>query len=390
MERIMMAFRPVVVAVVLAAACGVARGELILPKFEQNIETYRVFGQEHPGPYKHPASITQLDNGDFYIAYYGGANEYSNETAVYGSRFVPEPVVVPEEPGQATAPRPVRHRGAGVWSFPEVIADTPFEGEGNPVIWQAPDGTVWLFYNNRKGDTWCNSRIKAKLSKDGAATWSDSFMVTYEEGTMVRGQPIVLKDGDYLLPVYSEKGNDRERTSGDTESFFLRFKPSTNEWTESNRIKSPQGNLQPAVVQLADNDLFCFLRRGGGYEPTTDGWTQRSESHDGGKTWSEGVKTEFPNPNAAVELTNLKNGDLLFVYNDNMNDRTPLTAAVSRDGGKTWPFRRAIAGGDNDFAYPYAIQAKDGKIHLVFTTNGRTTIMQAVFNEEAITEFKKE
>ncbi len=385
-----MELRKAVVAVVLAVVCVSAWGELILPKFEQNIETYRVFGQEHPGPYKHPASITQLDNGDFYIAYYGGANEYSNETAVYGSRFVPEPVTTPEEPGQAAAPRPARHRGAGIWSFPEVIADTPFEGEGNPVIWQAPDGTVWLFYNNRKGDTWCNSRIKAKLSKDGAQTWSDSFMVTYEEGTMVRGQPIVLKDGDYLLPVYSEKGNDRERTSGDTESFFLRFNPSTTNWSESSRIKSPQGNLQPAVVQLADNDLFCFLRRGGGYEPTTDGWVQRSESHDGGKTWSEGVKTDFPNPNAAVELIKLKNGDLLFVYNDNMNDRTPLTVAVSRDGGKTWPFRRAIAGGDNDFAYPYAIQAKDGKIHLVFTTNGRTTIMQAVFNEEAITEFKKE
>ena len=80
----------------------------------------------------------------------------------------------------------------------------------------------------------------------------------------------------------------------------------------------------------------------------------------------------------------------MLVYNDNMNDRTPLTVAVSRDSGKTWPFQRAVAGGDNDFAYPYAIQAKDGKIHLVFTTNGRTTIMQAVFSEEAITAFKKE
>ena len=382
--------RWVAVAVGLAAACALAQGELILPKFEQNIETYRVFGQEHPGPYKHPASIAQLDNGDFYIAYYGGANEYSNETAVYGSRYVPEPTAPPEEAGQPAPPRPVRHRGAGAWLFPEVIADTPFEGEGNPVVWQAPDGTVWLFYNNRKGDTWSNSHVKAKISKDGAQTWSDSVMVTYEEGTMVQGPPIVLKDGDYLLPAYSEKGNDRERTSEDTQSFFLRFKPSTSEWSQSSRIKSATGNLQPAVVQLTESDLFCFLRRGGDFLPTTDGWTLRSESHDGGKTWSEGVKTEFKNPNAAVGLIRLQNGDLLFVYNDNMNDRTPLTVAVSRDGGKTWPFRRNIAGGDNDYAYPFAIQAKDGKIHIVFTANGRTTIMQAVFNEEAITEFKKE
>ena len=369
-----MVLRRVAVAVVLAAVCGVAGGELILPKFEQNIETYRVFGEEHPGPYKHPASIEQLDNGDLYIAYYGGANEYSNETAVYGSRLAANP----------------RQPDSSGWTFPMAIADTPFEGEGNPVVWQAPDGVVWLFYNNRKGDTWSNSHIKAKISKDGAQTWSDSFMVSHEEGMMVQGPPIVLNDGDYLLPAYSEKGNDRERTSEDTQSFFFRFRPSTGEWSETNRIKSPQGNLQPAVVQLTDNDLFCFLRRGGDFLPTTEGWTLRSDSHDGGRTWSEGVNTEFKNPNAAVGLIKLQNGDLLFVYNDNMNDRTPLTVAVSRDGGKTWPFRRNIAGGDNDFAYPYAIQAKDGRIHIVFTTNGRTSLMRAAFHEEAITEFNKE
>ncbi len=47
-----------------------------------NIATYRVFGPEHPGQYKHPASITQLANGDLYIAYYGGSGEYGDDTAV--------------------------------------------------------------------------------------------------------------------------------------------------------------------------------------------------------------------------------------------------------------------------------------------------------------------
>ncbi len=46
--------------------------------------------------------------------------------------------------------------------------------------------------------------------------------------------------------------------------------------------------------------------------------------------------------------------------------------------------RRDIAGGNNSFAYPYAIQTSDGKIHIVYTTNGRTTIMHAVFDEYAV------
>ena len=68
-----------------------------------------------------------------------------------------------------------------------MIADTPDRGEGNPVVWQAPDGVVWLFYVNRYDETWSSSRIKAKISRDGAVTWSDSFMLTFEPGAMVAG-----------------------------------------------------------------------------------------------------------------------------------------------------------------------------------------------------------
>jgi predicted neuraminidase len=67
-----------------------------------------------------------------------------------------------------------------------------------------------------------------------------------------------------------------------------------------------------------------------------------------------------------------------------MNDRTPLTVAISTDGDNSYPHRRNIAGGDNSFAYPYAIQSRDGKIHIIYTTNNRTTIMHAVFDEFAI------
>ena len=109
-----------------------------------------------------------------------------------------------------------------------------------------------------------------------------------------------------------------------------------------------------------------------------------AESRDGGETWSEAVETEFKNPNSAVDFIKLQNGHLLLVYNDNMNDRTPLTVAISMDGDKTWSHRRNIAGGDNTFAYPYAIQTRDGKIHIVYTTNTRTTILHAVFDEYAI------
>lgn len=328
-----------------------------------NIATYRVFGPEHPGRYKHPASITQLTNGDLYIAYYGGSGEYGDDTAVYGSRL---------------------QVGETQWTEPKIIANTPDRGEGNPVVWQGPDGRVWLFYVNRYGETWSNARVKVKISHDGAQTWSDSFMLNFEEGTMARSQPIVLHDGDYLLPMYHETGDDREMSAASTCSYFMRYNPQTKKWTESNRIKSPMGNLQAQVVQLSDQYLIAYIRRGGNFLPTDCGYMLRSESRDGGHTWSDAVETKFPNPNSAIDFIKLKNGHLLLVYNDNMNERTPLTVAVSTDNDKTYPYRRDIAGGDNTFAYPYAIQTQDQKIHIIYTTNGRTTIMHAVFDEYAI------
>jgi len=340
-------------------------GKEIVIDTTRSIDTYRVFGSEHPGLYKHPASITELANGDIYIAYYGGASEYDSSTAVYGSRL------------------PL---GEKDWTVPVVIADTPFRGVGNPVVWQAPDGIVWLFYVNQYGDTWSNARVKAKISEDGALTWSDSFMLTLEEGTMARGKPIVLNNGDYLLPMYHETGEDREKLDPSTSSFFLRYDPKTQKWTETNRIRSAQGNLQPQVVQLSDKKLICYMRRGGGYGPTTSGYVQYAESLDGGYTWSDASDTEFPNPNSAVDVVKLKNGHLVLVYNDHMYKRSPLTVAVSTDGGKTYPHRREIGGGDNSFAYPYVIQTRDDKIRVLYTTNTRSTIMVAVFEEAAITK----
>ena len=69
----------------------------------------RVFGPEVPtGPYKHPACMTELSNGDLYLVYYGGKGEYATDTAVFGSR---------------------RKKGISQWTPPKPIA----RDEGTPV-----------------------------------------------------------------------------------------------------------------------------------------------------------------------------------------------------------------------------------------------------------------
>jgi predicted neuraminidase len=323
------------------------------------IET--VFGPEtRTGPYKHPSSITELENGDLLLVYFGGGGEYEMETAVFGSRL---------------------EAGATRWSDPVRWAGNPMYSMGNPVIWQAPDRRVWLFFVVRPGATWSTSRIGAKISDDDGQTWSDTFMVTFDAGTMVRSRPIVLSDGHYLLPIYHETGEDTDQTAPDTSSLFLRFDPATRQWSRSNHVYSRMGNLQPAAVELAPGQLLAFCRRGGDYLPGTVGHVIRTESQDGGRTWSQGEETDFQNPNASVELIRLRSGNLLFLYNDSMNQRTPLRAVLSSDGGRTWPRRLDLATGPGSFSYPTAIQTRDGRIHVTFTTDGRTVIRRAIFEE---------
>ena len=228
----------------LAAFCGALICTALAAAADDGIHIERVFGPELPDAYKHPVSITELANGDLYLVYYGGSGEYGDDTWVRGSRLA---------------------KGSTRWTTPTVIADTPFRGDGNAVIWQAPDGLVWLFYVNRYGPTWSNSRIKYKISRDGAKTWSDSEMLSFDEGTMVRARPILLNNGDYLLPAYRETGNNPEFVGADTASYFYRKKKGSRDWIATKPIHSRVGNLQPSVVQITDKYLVAYS---GGAEDT--------------------------------------------------------------------------------------------------------------------------
>jgi len=346
----------------LLAALGLAISTLAPLHADLTITT--VFGPETAtGRYKHPTTFTELDNGDLLLAYYGGGGEYDKKTAVFASRLT---------------------TGATTWSPPTPIASNPMYSMGNPVLWQAPDHRVWLFFVVRPGETWSTSRIGAKISDDRGHTWCDTFMVTFDEGTMVRSRPITLADGNYLLPIYHETGADTEFTAPDTGSVFLRFDPATQSWSRSEKVLSRMGNLQAAVVELEPGRLLALCRRGGDYEPGKDGFVVRTESKDSGRTWSPGTETEFPNPNAAVELIKLQSGSLLFIYNHSMDERSPLRAVLSTDGGKTWPRHLDLASGPGSFSYPTAVQSRDGTIHVTFTANERTTIQHARFHEADI------
>ena len=90
----------------LAIALTLVGGPLPLRAAAPRPVITKVFGPEtRTGPYKHPASLTELSNGDLYLVYYGGQGEYAKDTTVFGSRLA---------------------KGSRNWTPPKAIAKDPF------------------------------------------------------------------------------------------------------------------------------------------------------------------------------------------------------------------------------------------------------------------------
>src|SRR5690606_37155176 len=154
--------------------------------------------------------------------------------------------------------------------------------------------------------------------------------------------------------IKHETGNDKEVVGAESSSLFARYDNEKKSWSFTDKIHSRLGNIQPSVVVLDDDRLLAFCRRGGGYGTVRDGFMVRTESSDGGRTWTPGADTEYPNPNAAIDLIKLANGHLALICNDSFEgERMPLTMRISTDGDKTRPTARELVNkpGD-DAAYP--------------------------------------
>lgn len=112
-------------------------------------------------------------------------------------------------------------------------------------------------------------------------------------------------------------------------------------WTVSeNFVELPKrGGMEPHIEELSDGRLMMIMR-------TMLGAIYKSESADQGKTWSKGETLGVESPQSCPDL--LKHpatGDLVLIWNAAKYDpkwfshegkRTPLSAAVSKDHGKTW------------------------------------------------------
>jgi len=321
------------------------------------------------GKDSHGSTVTELPNGNIMATWYCGTAEKHFDVGIYTSTFDPKtekwsPVRLLEKHDQHTS-------------------------EGNPVIYyDEVSKRLWLFWvtmgradkKHMKGG-WSLCRVKCKHSEDLGVTWTKPRYLTHLWGRMTRNKPVRLSNGDLLLPIYSEwmsyKGNFLIATKEEFAKGAL-----TSKWMKTGGIAG--GVEQPTVVELdSSGHLLAYMRtaKSGRFK----GWISVSESNDFGRHWTKIRQSILPNPNAGTDMVKLKNGHIALAFNNSPEWRTPLSIALSEDGGQTWPYIRNLEERPKArFAYPGIIQARDGTLYCSYTNDKGANIRCVHFDEDWI------
>jgi predicted neuraminidase len=256
----------------------------------------------------HAATLAALPSGDVLVSWFWGTAEGSADTSIWLSR-----------------------RTASGWQVPVKVTDREATPHWNPVLFLAPDGTVYLYYKIGKKisewQTWCIASV------DGGLTWSSpEELVPGDRGGRgpVKNKPIVASNSAWLAPASRE---------GERWDCFVDISMDAGRTWQSSPLVPVEhdtfpglGVIQPTLWESEPGSVHMLMR-------STCGFVCRSDSADYGLIWSPAYPTTLPNNNSGIDLARLPNGDLLLAHNPvraNWGARTPLVLSISRDNGLSW------------------------------------------------------
>jgi predicted neuraminidase len=345
-----------------------------------------------PSVQNHAANLMTLGDGSLGCVWFGGTQEGMADISIHMARLAP---------------------GADRWSETAVLRDDPGRSEQNPILFPAPDGTLWLLYTSQKSGNQDTAVVRRRVSLDHGLTWSAPETLIGDAGTFVR-QPLLARGGDLLLGTFLCRITPGRKWSGDDDVSALRLSSDGGRSWRRIDVPGSLGCVHMCVVEAGGGDLLALFR---------SRWADHihaSRSNDGGQSWSAAQATALPNNNSSIQATRLRDGRIALAYNhasaadaaerrlslyDEIDDgepevaatsppparsafwgapRAPLSVVFSADGGRSWLGRIDVATGDGycmtnnsadrrnrELSYPSIHQTPDGRLHVAFTHHRR-------------------
>ena len=236
----------------------------------------------------------------------------------------------------------------------------------NPSFLRLPSGPILLFYFRQDG--WDDVKQYVRTSYDEGQTWVEEQCITPDKVRqfMHNDRAVLMKSGRIVLPFAWTPTHKTEAYT--YKSLCWTSDDEGKTWQRgSGEIALPKwGAMEPVVVERMDGSLLMLIR-------TQLGRHYRSESHDGGDTWTEALPVpELASPSSPSNVKRIPSTrDLLIVWNNVFDERpwwrrTPLNTAISRDDGETWENIRALEKEtDHSYAYP-SIHFQDDEVLLTY------------------------
>jgi len=245
--------------------------------------------------------------------------------------------------------------GGLTWGNHRVLATTA-PGDMNvysPNLIRAADGGILLFFMRQHSALPPSVTQHAWKSADEGATFTPlAEFAERQEYSLCNAVVKRLASGRLLLPMSAKSESDSPAFARTGCGAVLYSDDDGLSWREAaNRVYLPmRGVMEPHVEETRDGRVLMVMR-------SQLGSLFISESADGGVTWSKPQTSGLRAPESCPELTRIPaTGDLLMIWNNSPYDpafrshygkRSPLTAAVSRDEGRTWVTPRDIENDPN-------------------------------------------
>jgi sialidase-1 len=244
----------------------------------------------------------------------------------------------------------------------------------------ALDGPLGMFYLVKNGPT--DLKVYLRVSEDEGKSFGKPVCVTEGAGyhVMNNDRVTVLPDGCIVCPVAWTE----DVTKGGHFVCLCFFSDDGGKTWKKGRgsVDAPKrGAMEPEVVEYPGGKLLMIAR-------TQLGHITTAVSRDRGDRWGEVGQLSVKAPEAPATIRRIPaTGDLLLIWNNTFDPkaghggkRTPLTAAVSSDDGKTWKHVRDLeADADRTFAYTSVTFVRDRVVLTYYLSEPKTNRLSSRF-----------
>lgn len=291
----------------------------VLPTYQEPQQQAQVLASSivnsgHP-PRVHAASITELADGRLCAAWFAGLREGGTEVTIDWACKAPEAKAWGPQSTLVTAARATRDTGLWVRKL------------GNPLLFQLPNGELWLLYVSVTLGGWSTSHLNLMRSQDAGNSWLPAQRLWLSPflniSTLAKGTPVFFDNGDIGLPLYHELAGVFPELAIISPQGQLKTKI---------RMAGGKQALQPLILPQNSHEAIALLRDT--ERRAHRAW--RSETRDAGRHWQALSQTELANPGSALAAVALGKGQILAVANDVEKDRKRLSLLQSGDQGQSW------------------------------------------------------